>query len=394
MSFLHNDTRPAYTPLYFLAALGSGGLSVSFFMFLMFLVPHKGFPIPTFDLILPQLIEWDFLSAIILFAIAGIVVFSFFFIKLLLWNIKEYLQFKKTEAYTKLRSSNAEITMMAAPLTFAMALNVGFILGAVFIPGLWNIVEYLFPFALLGFLATGVVAVKIFLEYFSRLLIKGDFDFTQNNSLAQMISIFAFAMIGVGFAAPGAMSTIVQINAIGIFGAIFFSALAFLLLAIKLILGFKSMFRHGINTEASPSLWIMIPILTLLGITAVRVTYGLHHGFESELINSSLFTLTSLIISLQIVFALLGYTVMKQNKYFTAFIHSEKKSVGSFALICPGVASVVFGWFFLMKGLVLNGVLPEPAENPFLFAVFLLPFLYIQFITIRYFFLLKKKFAL
>lgn len=29
-----------YRPLYFLASLGAGGMAVSFFMYLMFLVPH------------------------------------------------------------------------------------------------------------------------------------------------------------------------------------------------------------------------------------------------------------------------------------------------------------------------------------------------------------------
>ena len=43
--------RPAdsYSPLYFLASLGAGGLSVTFFMFLFFWVPHKGRPVPIFE---------------------------------------------------------------------------------------------------------------------------------------------------------------------------------------------------------------------------------------------------------------------------------------------------------------------------------------------------------
>ncbi len=386
--------RPSYTPLYFLASLGAGGIAVAFFMFLMSLIPHEGTPIPTFDHIFPVLLNGTLFSFFVGIALIGILIFGFFFIKLLIWNFKEYFAFKKTEAFSALKSGNDEVTLMAIPLTLAMGMNVGFILGAVFIPGLWSIVEYLFPAAILGFLAIGIFAIKIFLEYFTRLLTKAEFDFSKNNSLAQMIAIFAFSMIAVGFAAPGAMSHHIETNAIGIFGSIFFGAFAGFLLLINLTLGFKSMFKHGINKEASPSLWIMIPILTLLGITAVRVTYGLHHGFETELIDSSLFTLTSLIVSFQAVFALLGWAVMKNNKYFETFIHSDKKSVGSFALICPGVATVVFGWFFLIQGLVLNGVIPEPHDSPIIFGIFLLPILYIQAITIKYFFILKNKFGL
>ena len=36
-----------------------------------------------------------------------------------------------------------------------------FIVGLVFAPGLWNIVEYLFPFAIAGFLAIGAFALLI-----------------------------------------------------------------------------------------------------------------------------------------------------------------------------------------------------------------------------------------
>lgn len=38
-----------YRPLYFLSALGNGGLSISFFVYLLFLVPHRGEPIPNFE---------------------------------------------------------------------------------------------------------------------------------------------------------------------------------------------------------------------------------------------------------------------------------------------------------------------------------------------------------
>jgi len=209
-------------------------------------------------------------------------------------------------------TTNAEVTIMILPLTFAMTINVSFVLGAVFVPGLWTVVEYLFPFALIGFATVGYFALKIFMEYFTRLLTTGDFDFTNNNNLSQMISIFAFVMVGVGFAAPGAMSHHIEINAIGIFGAIFFSAIAILLLILKLVLGFKNMFEHGIAIEASPSLWMIIPILTLLGITFVRISFGLDHHFDQVLAKSSLFTLTSSFIALQIIFGLLGYKVMKE----------------------------------------------------------------------------------
>ncbi len=46
--------RPAdtYVPLYFLSSVGSGGLTVTFFMYLMFWIPHTGRPVPVFENIL------------------------------------------------------------------------------------------------------------------------------------------------------------------------------------------------------------------------------------------------------------------------------------------------------------------------------------------------------
>lgn len=65
---------------------------------------------------------------------------------------------------------------MALPLTLAMSINVMFIFGAVFVPNIWNVIEYMFPFAILAFGAIGFLALKIFSEYFTRIIVNG-FDF-------------------------------------------------------------------------------------------------------------------------------------------------------------------------------------------------------------------------
>jgi hypothetical protein len=381
--------REKFSPMCFLSALGAGGLSVSFFMYLMFLVPHKGAPMATFDFIYPQLLKGTWLSLVSAFSLVMIIAFAYLHFKLLIWNTKQFSIYKKSDTYKELINSNAEITLMTLPLTYTMTINVCFVIGAVFVPGLWGVVEYLFPFALIGFMITGFYALKIFFNYFSRLLVKGDFDFTKNNNLSQMISIFAFAMVAVGFAAPGAMSHNIGVNAIGIFGALFFSAISLLLLIIKLTIGFKNMFEHGISVEASPSLWILIPILTLLGITAVRVSFGLDHNFNSAVDKTSLFTLTSFIVSLQIIFGVLGYKVMKDVGYFEKFVDGEERSSVSFALICPGVAFMVFGMFFINFGLTYNGIIEKYSLIYFLLMT---PYIFVQYKTIIYFFKLKKKF--
>lgn len=381
-----------YSPLYFLASLGAWGLSVSFFMYLMFIVPRDKdlYVIPTFDSLK---IVWDkgdyIYQALIIFASAWILFFAFKHIKLLIWNLKEYFAFRKTKAFEEMKTTNAEVTLMAVPLTLAMTINVMFILGAVFVPSLWTIVEFLFPGAIIGFWLVWTLAIKTFSEYFVRLMLqKWNADFVNNNSLSQMISVFAFSMIAVGFAASAAMSTNDLTVLLWLVTSIFFATLAIFLLILKIILGFKAIFEHGLDMTASPTLWIMIPILTLVGITFVRQSHGLH-GFGGHTTTSTFIVLTTIIISLQVIFGYLGYKVMKENKYFEDFIYGKEKSPGTYALICPWVALVVFSFFFLHLGLVASEVIPKFS---LIYFILLVPIIYLQFVTIKTIFVLNKKF--
>ncbi len=378
-----------FNPTYFLGALGAGGLSVSFFMYLMFLVPHKDTPMATFNHIYPVILKGTPLSFLSVAAVIGIIIFAILHFKLLIWNVKQFNAYKTTPAYKTLMGSNSRVTLMSLPLTFAMTINILFVLGAVFVSNLWSFVEYLFPFAIIGFAAVGAYALKILISYYSDIMIGSGFDFEKNNSLAQLIAVFALSMIAVGFAAPAAMSHHITVNAIAFFGAILFASFALFLIFIQMTLGFKSIFRKGVDPEASPSLWIMIPILTLLGIMSIRLLFGLEHHFSTHLNKSTFFIFTSFVVSMQIVFGLMGYAVLKKCKYFEKFVYSKVKSSTSLALICPGVAFFVFGMFFINFGLVFNGLVVKYSMVHF---ALMAPFIYVQAKTIKIFFILYKKF--
>lgn len=76
------------------------------------------------------------------------------------------------------------------------------------------------------------------------------------------------------------------------------------------------------------------------------------------------------------------------NNYFKDFINGAKKSIGSYALICPGVAMTVFGFFFVHKGFVLTGIVDKFSIIYFLL---LLPLFYVQYLTISTLFKLNNK---
>ena len=385
---MKRELKGDYSPLYFLASLGAGGLGVSVYMYLMFMIKHPKVPLATFEFIYPVLSEGSIYSILVGIAILGILIFSFFHFKLLIWNIKEYKLFKKTKAFEDLKNSSAEVSLMAIPLTLAMTINVCFVLGAAFVPNLWSVVEYMFPAAIMGFLIVGIYGLKIYGDFLSRVILKGGFEFEKNSNFSQMIAAFAFSMVSVGLAAPGAMSHHIGVSATALFCSIFFMIITILVVLKTMFLGFKSMYIYGISKEAAGSLWILIPIATLIGITLVRISFGLVHNFDDKVSFSYLFMLTTAVVSLQISVGLLGYKVMKTVGYFKEYVNSDKKSASALGLVCPGVAFFVFGMFFIFFGLVKNEVIEIFSLGYFLV---LLPFVMVQLKTIQVYIKLYKK---
>ncbi|MBU1896619.1 hypothetical protein KKB55_02475 [Myxococcota bacterium] len=386
---LKKNLREKYSPLYFLASLGNGGLAVTFFMYLNFMIPHKQHPIVSFDTWTAYFLKaGDLQKAGVIAALLGVLFFSFRHLRVLFWNLLEYRQFRKTLAFDNLRNSNGEVTLMAIPLTLGMTVNVFFILGALSTPGIFGFIEYLFPLALLAFAGLGFYAVRVFYEFFARILTRGNFDCTKNNNLSQMLAIFAFTMLGVGFAASAAMSHVPATATIGALGAIFFNAAALLLAIVKGVLGFRAMLENGVSKEASMSLWIVIPILTLMGISLIRLNHGFHNHIHGGFGNAGYFVLTAGFLSIQLFFGGLGHTVMKRLGYYRDYVGGAIKSPGSYALICPGVALFVFSMFFLHVGLVKTELV---AKFSYVYYLMLIPMIFIQFKTIATVFRLDQK---
>ncbi|MDQ2095826.1 TsoY family (seleno)protein [Rhodalgimonas zhirmunskyi] len=355
--------RPAdtYSPLYFLASLGAGGLSVTFFMIFFFWVDHPGRSVPIFEDIiaawakgfLPQQIA-------IVAAWIGIAVFAFLNVKYLIWNLRALAEFKKTDAYTSLRNSNAETTLLAGPLAMAMSINAMFVVGMAFVPGLWSVVEYLFPFAMIAFGLTGLWALKIIGDFLGRVLAKGGlFDVTAHNSFAQLLPAFALAMVGVGFAAPAAMSTTPATVTTAMMISTFFAVASLIYTLLAATTAFTSMLHYGTHKEAGPTLMVIVPIVTILSILFMRQGHGLHVTFNVHTDNGEMMMFLARMIAVQIIFLSLGLLVMRRQGYFTDFVLGQKTSAGSYALVCPGVAFTVLMHFFINKGLVAAGAIDK-----------------------------------
>lgn len=349
-----------YSPLYFLSSLGAGGLAVTFFMYLMFWVPHPGRPVPVFEDILARFQTGGAgLQVAIVVAVLGIAWFGFRNIALLIWNLRRIGSFRASEAGQAHAGTNAGSQILAMPLAMAMTVNVGFILGLVFVPGLWGVVEYLFPLAMIAFLAIGWLAFRQLGAFLGARFAGGGFDCTKNNSFAQLLPAFSFSMIGVGLAAPGAMSLSPTIVGISVILSGFFLIASVVMLAIGTVLGVRSMLENGVALETAPTLLILLPVATVLSILMLRQDHGLHAHFGSHQSAGDMLVFLSRMVSLQVLFAMLGLFALSRVGYWSKFVFGNETSAGSYTLVCPGVAFSVLMQFWINKGLVGAGLVAK-----------------------------------
>lgn len=360
MSNIHKRPADQWSPLYFLASVGAGGLSVTFYMYLMHWVPHPGRTVAVFEDIAAALAAGNpALTFAIVVALAGIAVFGALNLSLLIWNLRKMRGFWASEKGQALASSNAQTQMMALPLALAMSINGGFILGLVFVPGLWSVVEYLFPLAMVAFLAVGWLAFTQLGRFIARVTASGGFDCAKNNSFAQMLPAFALAMTGVGLSAPAAMSGNATVAGIALILSSFFLVAAVLIAGLGLILGLRSILENGVAAEQAPTLMMVVPITTILGILMLRQAHGLGTSFGAHMEAADRMMLLTRLLSVEVLFALFGLTVLAATGYARRFLAGDTVSPGNYALVCPPVALSVLSQFWINNGLVAAGLIEK-----------------------------------
>jgi hypothetical protein len=121
----------------------------------------------------------------------------------------------------------------------------------------------------------------------------------------------------------------------------------------------SAMLQHGTAKEAAPTLLILVPLMTVLGILFLRQNHGLHTQFDSHVTPGETMMMLGRMLAVQVSFLLLGLAVLKRLGYFGDFVFGRKTSPGSYALVCPGVALSVMLHFFVNKGLVGAGVIDK-----------------------------------
>lgn len=377
-----------YSPLYFLAALGAGGLAISFFLMLMFWVPHPGQVIPVFsDWVLAFQTGSVLMQGMIVIALSGVAFFVIQHVRLLILNVRMFREFQKSAAYHALVEGPLQTQTLAMPLTLAMSINVGFVVGALFVPGLWSVVEYLFPLAMIGFLVIGIWAMRLYARLFHQVA-KGAFDLAGTASFAHVLPAFTFAMVSVGLAAPAAMSDVPWVVTVSLVLSTFFALAAVLIAVLKTAMGISRMLSQGIDEAALPTLWIWVPILTVLTITAMRQDHGVTHTLSLAPAGDWFMPLLT-VVSAQVLVLLLGAVAMRNHDYLPRVWRGEVTNAPVFALICPGVALSVSLQFLINKGFVAAGLVGKFGVGYWLLSA--IPML-VTVVTILVFFRLTRGF--
>lgn len=432
-----------YSPMYWLSALGFGGVMVTFFLLLHFNVPHPGTPIPTADQVFSFLQKKDsglqktavkmiaakmmekkkaelhsdvlpekvvaviqnkaaanpkkiagvvsmlkIQQKVAWIGVVGVAISALLHFRLLFWNLGQFFRYRRTESYRQLKSSIQEVALMTIPLTLAMTVKVVMLGGSVLIPGFFS--DTAWWYGLGANLLVAIYAAYLFGEYFSRILDEGSHEFVENNNLSQMLAIFAFAMISAGLMGPAAMSSDPALSKWSFLIAVSFGTVSMLLAFLKFGNSMGPILRKGVSSNGSVSLLIIIPILTLFGVWGVmRLNHGLHHAFHSGISPSMTLSSITIIFVLEITFLMIGLRTMVKKRYFSRFVFGDREhDATAFALICPLVAFYVWAMFFLHAGLVKTGMVDKWS---LLYAVIFILFSFVQVALLAVYFRLNRK---
>jgi hypothetical protein len=166
-------------------------------------------------------------------------------------------------------------------------------------------------------------------------------------------------MVGVGMAAPAAMSGVAAVAGLALVLSTFFLMTAGLIAAVALILGIRAMMEHGANVETAPTLMIVIPLLTVLGILSLRQTHGMEVHLAAPHAAADTLAFLTQLLSVQVLFGIFGLFMLSRLGYAARFLFGRENSAGAYALVCPGVGFAVMVQFWLNQGLVAAGLVAK-----------------------------------
>ncbi|PLX27638.1 hypothetical protein C0583_00150 [Candidatus Parcubacteria bacterium] len=328
-----------FSPLIWLSSLGAGGISVIFFAFLNYTIPHgKG-------LINISQIHSAYSGLALagfMFLEALMVVFILLHFALTLQLIPKLLAWIKTPYYKELLDNPLANAAILAPfISITMSMNV--LIGPIrylFVPLAENLQSMMLP----GFLVWSLIWIALMRMEIKLLKISFEkgFDVDKVN-FGWLLHPFALGMLSVTGAGIAAMASNIVLANTAFFMLLVSGSMGLFLLLVKSVAIFKSHFASdGLPAKQFlPSLLIIVPNITLYAITFFRVGHFLEHHHGAQL-GSYFFVVMTLAFAFETWYLMFGLALLKD--YFTTHMKTEYH-VSQWGLVCPFVAYAVLGSF-------------------------------------------------
>lgn len=333
--------KKTYSPLFFLASLGAGGIAVIPFAFFQYTV-HKGKGLITwFQLGHGTLPLWQ---EIAFYAMETVmIVFAVIHIVLTISNLKMYIPWLKSQEHKVMQNDPLKNSALIAPfISFAMTMNLFIAVFRFFIPTFQtNFQEMMLP----ALIAWGLIWLFLMKTEIKLLTISFENSFdVEKIGFGWLLHPFALAMVTVLGMGIAAMSKTHWIADTAAFMSLVSGMMGGFLLLVKLISIFKSHFqKDGLyEKQFMPNYLIVVPILTLFAISGFRFGHYLEHAKHIDMKG---FISLSIILAyaFQIWFLMFGLNLLKN--YFKKDFFKKEYYLSQWGLICPFVAFAVLGVF-------------------------------------------------
>jgi len=383
------DLGERYSPLYFFNAFAAGGIAMSFFMYLLWAARSVYSALPSFDVVVPLVTETDVVTSLVcLVALGGFLFFTALHVVLLRWNIQSFKRWQRTTPYKAFAKATDKTVLLAIPMTVTLSMLLGLCLLLIVVPFIFSLIEFILGFALVALIWLGARAVRLYIPFFENLVTQPLAEDARGNNLGQLISMLAFTTIGLGCAILSAASTIIIVLVVAYICAAFFLALSAFLALVWFLPRLSALTEARISPESAPLLWFAITPLCLGGLSVHFQNHTLASAFGAASDAGAFFSSFCLIYAFCGLLASIGYFLIKSHGFLSRLVQGEIYAAGLYAVVCPALALLLTGHYFLNAGLAQTGLI-EPWG--LWYAVFALPLVVAQGAVIRLFFRLNAK---
>jgi tellurite resistance protein TehA-like permease len=334
-----------FTPLYFLASLGAGGMTVAFFAFVQYTLPHGAGLVTATEMreLAVGVQYWVYAGAEV-----GMVVFAVLHVFLTVLLAVVFVRWLRVGEWRAMWNSPLTNGAFAAPIiSLTMTMNVFIAPVRYFFDGFAaNLQSVMLP-GFLFWLLLFFVVMAVELVLLKKAFVDG-FDIEKIH-FGWLLHPFALGMVSVTGMGIAALAQSTDIATTAALLSLVTLTMGMFLFTVKVVTLFSRQFAKSGLPEVVflPSLLIVLPNITLFAISMFRFEHFLAHHYG---IDGGVLALVAILgaFVFETWYLLFGLLLLKD--YFREHLRSSTFHVSQWGLVCPFVAyavlaSFVFGVF-------------------------------------------------